>query len=31
MTAAGPGAYGFSRRFAWVSDRYGVSRRLNLS
>ena len=25
------GSYGFSRRFAWVSDRYGISWRLNLA
>ncbi len=25
-----PGAYGFSRRFAWISDRFGVSWQLNL-
>ena len=24
------GAYGFSRKFAWVGDRFGVSRQLNL-
>jgi len=24
------GAYGFSRRFAWINDRYGVSWQLNL-
>jgi len=26
-----PGTYGFSARFAWVTDRFGVSWRLNLS
>ncbi|MFS8977804.1 VOC family protein [Cupriavidus necator] len=25
-----PGIYGFSRRFSWVNDRYGVSWQLNL-
>ena len=25
-----PGDYGFSRRFAWVSDRFGVSWQINL-
>jgi predicted 3-demethylubiquinone-9 3-methyltransferase (glyoxalase superfamily) len=25
------GDYGFSRQFAWVNDRFGVSWRLNLS
>lgn len=25
-----PGDYGFSARFAWISDRYGVSWQLNL-
>src|SRR3954467_1962686 len=26
-----PGDYGFSRKFTWVSDRYGVSWQLNLA
>ncbi len=25
-----PGAYGFSRKFAWLADRFGVSWQLNL-
>jgi predicted 3-demethylubiquinone-9 3-methyltransferase (glyoxalase superfamily) len=25
-----PGDYGFSRRFGWINDRFGVSRQLNL-
>lgn len=25
-----PGAYGFSRKFAWLNDRFGVSWQLNL-
>jgi predicted 3-demethylubiquinone-9 3-methyltransferase (glyoxalase superfamily) len=25
------GTYGFSRQFAWINDRYGVSWQLNLS
>lgn len=25
-----PGSYGFSRRFAWLNDRFGVSWQLNL-
>ncbi|RYF95604.1 MAG: VOC family protein [Caulobacteraceae bacterium] len=25
-----PGAYGFSRRFTWVNDRFGISWQLNL-
>jgi predicted 3-demethylubiquinone-9 3-methyltransferase (glyoxalase superfamily) len=25
-----PGAYGFSRKFAWIADRFGVSWQLNL-
>jgi predicted 3-demethylubiquinone-9 3-methyltransferase (glyoxalase superfamily) len=25
------GDYGFSRRFGWVNDRYGVSWQLNLA
>jgi len=26
-----PGSYGFSRKFGWVSDRFGVSWQLNLA
>jgi predicted 3-demethylubiquinone-9 3-methyltransferase (glyoxalase superfamily) len=26
-----PGSYGFSRKFAWASDRFGVSWQLNLT
>jgi len=26
-----PGNYGFSRKFAWISDRFGVSWQLNLA
>lgn len=26
-----PGAYGFSRKFAWVNDRFGVSWQVNLA
>ena len=25
-----PGNYGFSRKFAWIADRFGVSWQLNL-
>jgi predicted 3-demethylubiquinone-9 3-methyltransferase (glyoxalase superfamily) len=25
-----PGSYGFSTRFAWLNDRFGVSWQLNL-
>ncbi len=25
-----PGSYGFSRKFAWINDRYGLSWQLNL-
>ncbi len=26
-----PGNYGFSRKFAWLNDRFGVSWQLNLA